>query len=191
MIIPAGFAQVNCRFTGAAVPNGAEITFGVEAGAASASDVADDVFTSLSSSNLQSSWVANCILSSILVKLGPNDTGPSHVRATSLNGAWAATDAGAVAPAVLIRKSTALGGRRGRGRFFLPGVPESVISAGGTYGGTYVTDTQGRATALLVALTANNVPMVLLHGDSSTVPTPVTALAVQPVLGTQRRRQRR
>lgn len=130
------------------------------------------------------------------------------------------TAAGTVFPpnvAIIIRKLTALGGRRGRGRFFLPGMLESFADNAGfvssssqsslnTAFATYLT-------ALGAAAGAGEKPVIplLLHNNSSTttrstgggtttititegaagpVPTVITGYQCDPKVGTQRRRLR-
>lgn len=94
--------------------------------------------------------------------------------------------------ALLLHKRTARGGRRGRGRMYLPwAVITSNVDEGGVITPATVTASQTKATQFLSALSVNTVPMVLLHnpGQSSAgPPNPVTSLQVDNRVGTQRRR---
>jgi hypothetical protein len=94
--------------------------------------------------------------------------------------------------AVLVKKSTDLGGRRGRGRMYIPWCVLGVnISEAGVIAGASVTSIQNAVNAWRTALTTRAVPLVLLHrpGKSALAPpSPVTGLAVDNRVATQRRR---
>lgn len=110
--------------------------------------------------------------------------------------------------ALLVTKRTASGGRRNRGRMYIPGLlgDAAVDNLGNLMSGIETTY-QGSADAFLSALTDSGVTnvasMVILHtyGWNGGVdpglpvgfpaPTPVTSLDVQGTIGTQRRRLRR
>lgn len=190
MIIPVGYSQVNILFTGAAVPSGAQMTFGVENGSGlTPLQIGALVSGDWNPSLLPALHVAACVLSGVLVKNGPNATGPSATFAVNTPGTLGGT-AGYAGASVLIEKNTASGGRKGRGRMFMPGISESEIDVGGALAGGYRTLQQTAWTAFLNALSADAIPMVLLHADA-TAPTPVTSLAIDATIATQRRRQRR
>jgi len=94
--------------------------------------------------------------------------------------------------ALLVHKVTAAGGRRGRGRFFIPWTTdkESVNEAGILETGS-VDSRRNTLATWLTALSTNGVPMVLLHGEGKTAlipPTPVALLQPMTLLATQRRR---
>lgn len=98
---------------------------------------------------------------------------------------------------VVVSKKTDRAGKRYRGRMAWPPfmVLESNVDAGGRMNGGEVTDLQGKFTAALNAMTVASLPMVLIHTrftvDEEPLPTVVLALEVQPVMGFQRKRQRR
>jgi hypothetical protein len=106
-------------------------------------------------------------------------------------------DAATPATAVLINKSTGLGGRRGRGRMFFPGISESVIGTGGFLLPATVTSLQSAFTQFNNAMTSAGQPLEILHrydpalGESPMAPTGVLSLDVQALAGTQRQRMRR
>lgn len=190
MVIPAGFAQVNFIFDGAAVPEGAQVVIGVQNTAAPASAAA---IASIAGGY----WVADLMggqataiaLRSVLCKLGPNSTGPS----ASVPFGNAGTDTSQALPgntALLVRKNTAVGGRRGRGRMYIPGITEAESPGGGTVLSTFVTGMQTACATFLGHLSSASLPMVLLHSDA-TAPTLVTSLTVESVFGSQRDRMRR
>lgn len=94
--------------------------------------------------------------------------------------------------AILIRKNTASGGRKNRGRFYIPPLrpDESGVDAMGNMDGDQVTAIQSRWDAAFSAIVdTSSLPMVILHSAAGT-PTVVTSLSVQTRLATQRRRMR-
>lgn len=192
MIIPAGFAQLNYRMTGTSVPNGAEIVIGVEntlgVSAALVAAAAADAWTD---TNWDLSLPNTLTVVEVLAKLGPNDTGPFAVAAIGETGS--AVAAGAT-PNVsyLFTKQTAMGGRTGRGRIYLPGVVESVVGPNGVIVPATVADLTVRIEAFAANLETNNLPMVLFRSESSPprAPLPVTGLVCSALVATQRRRLR-
>jgi hypothetical protein len=189
MIIPSGFAQCTMGFAGNGLANPAAVVFGIDqGGGANPDDVAEQVYDT---------WVATILnqqcdditLVSCLVKFGPNDTGPSAEFTGNDPGVLSAS--GAVSnTAYLVRKNTSLGGRKGRGRMYLPGVVESTVGSDGAIDPTPLASLQLEVTGFGNVLTLGSLPMVLLHNDA-TAPTPVTSLVVQGRVATQRRRLRR
>jgi hypothetical protein len=207
-VIPDGYSQVNLRFTGAGVPLGAEMTFGVQNGGFTPAQVALGVSDALSTSNLKAGWAASTTIEQIHVKNGPNDTGPFFDQAVSFVGTLAGDN---ISPnvALLIKKITLLGGRRGQGRMFQPGLSEGIVDHDGGLNAAFVIAADGRYLAFLNALTAENVPMVVLHNlpfvwvlnengqprrqevaGAIPAPTVVQDLRVDPTAATQRRRLR-
>jgi hypothetical protein len=194
MIIPSGYAQVNLRFTGADIPTGAEMTFGVNNTVTGWSPEAgiNEVGNAIGASDLPDAWNTACTLSSILWKSGPNATGPSAEVSTSYVGTVTG-DSDPPQTAMLIRKNTALGGRAGRGRMYQPGVPEAFVNGAGELTGTTATIITALYADFLTILGGSDIPMVLLHAEGSpiTTPTTVTSLEVDARCATQRRRNRR
>jgi hypothetical protein len=193
MIIPAGFAQINAIHTGAGVPTGAQWTIGVDHTAFSGDPqaVAQAFETILLNSGLYANVHSDCDMTSVLVKFGPNDTGPSVLEPANEPGTGGT--GGAAAPAFLIHKNTLLGGRAGRGRFFLPGVPETAVGPGGVLASGVVTAVNTALNAFWGDMATADLGLVLLHAEGSpiTTPTIIESLTCDPVVGTQRRRQRR
>lgn len=93
--------------------------------------------------------------------------------------------------AILVRKRTTLGGRRNRGRFYLPFMAsEDDVAEGGFLLATPLADTQAACDDFMTELNTRDCPMFLLHADGGS-PTPVVQLEVQRQCATQRRRMRR
>lgn len=99
--------------------------------------------------------------------------------------------------ALLVHKRTALAGRKGRGRFYLPGVAEGWANNIGEVLTATVTDFNNSLADMLAGIiaSANFVGMALFHDDDSLTPLPdptlIQSLTLDPVIATQRRRLRR
>lgn len=193
MPIPTDFAQINWHFEGAGLANPAECTLGIDVSSTTLdpSEIAE-VAADAWNSEINPSICDAVTLLSVHVKFGPDDTGPSGDWTGSYPGAVSTTGASS-AVAYLLHKRTAFGGRAGSGRMYVPGVPEAQIASNGNLDNTWRGNMNTGFTDLAATLVANNCVPVLLHGTGSplTTPTPITALEVDDVVATQRRRQRR
>jgi hypothetical protein len=193
MQIPDGFGQANFRFTGAAVPSGAEVTLGFDISgySGSAANAAEDAGQAWAD-NISNTQVVNCDLTSTLFKFGPNDVGPSAEVLTSGPGI---KNNPSVTPntGVLVQKITNFGGRTGRGRMFIPGIRETSVSDGGLIDPTELTDWQTALDLFFSDLNTFLLVPCLLHAEGSPVSTPrlITSFSVQATVATQRRRLRR
>lgn len=192
MDIPAGFSQINLKYTGLNTPTGAEVTFGVEnVGGDTPAGVANSVLNAYGVANLDSLFSSDSTLVAVRCKNGPNATGPF----TEIGAAGPGTDGSDPNPpqvAMLCKKSTNTGGRRGTGRLYWPNVPANKIGDDGLLDSGYITAAQTAMNSFLVELGSSDVPMVLLHGESGFgVPHTVIGLTVQSRCATQRRRNRR
>src|SRR3972149_1785273 len=120
MPIPSGFGQVNYRFSGAGAPSGAEVTFGFTVpGGDDPTTAGGDLITAWNATDMPDLYSLSLTFEEVLVKFGPDATGPSAV--TPAGGAGGLGAAGGPQQAYLVHKHTALGGRQGRGRFYVPG----------------------------------------------------------------------
>lgn len=190
MIIPSGHGQANLIFTGDNLPTGAQVTFGfLNSGALSATAAAEAIETAIGSSAIMSEFVDDERIATIHVKLGPNATGAFTDLSVELSGG-VSTSGTSPNVAVLVKKSTTLGGRKGAGRFFWPGCPEGAIGSDGTIDTAARLAMDSTFADLRADLDTNGVPMMLLHNDS-TNPNLVSSLSVAAVGATQRRRLRR
>lgn len=135
-----------------------------------------------------------------------NDGGLGSVVSSQGTGAGTGDfTAEAIAMAPILRKRTALLGRKGKGRMFMPGMLSNAsIPANGEVPlqsrAIYDETAEEWMTAHGDALeqtspasgpdpTGTAMPMVLLHSDA-TVPTPITSLSVAPKVGWIRHRLR-
>jgi len=192
MPIPVSYAQANFIYTGNAVPNGAQWTLGLDISASAGTPalVAADLETEYIASGIAANLSNDANLTSILVKFGPDATGPSAIEAANVLATGGT--GGVPNTAFLVRKDTALGGKAGRGRMFLPSVPEASVLQSGVLNSGVVTALQADMDSFFAGLASQGLVPVLLHGDSSplTTPTPITGFSVQSVVATQRRRLR-
>lgn len=94
--------------------------------------------------------------------------------------------------AVLVRKNTALGGRRNRGRFYLPPYRfgEDVVAGNGVIQPANVATLQNELATFILELNARNFSPVVWHSDGGGG-TEILNLTVQNIIATQRTRMRR
>lgn len=189
MNIPVGFGQATFTYSGSGVPTGAANTMGFQnVGGATAAELsvalvdlwADEVMPAL----VQNTGLAGC-----LVKLGPLSTGPSAFTASTVAGSDLSAQASPNV-AYLVRKTTALGGRKNRGRFFLPGVDESEVDQGGNVSPTKLENLNLALSDAFTRMIAEDTPPMLLHNDA-TAPTAITVFSIDSKVATIRRRLRR
>lgn len=120
------------------------------------------------------------------------ETGP--LTAISANGS---NGSGGQAPvpinsALLVTKNTALGGRRNKGRMyvppFLPG--ESQVDANGNLAAGVQATLQGQFDVATDGDLADDIGYLLYHQTGDPTPTAITSLVVNNLIATQRRRMR-
>lgn len=209
MIIPEGFAQITYRFEGSGLPRGAACVFGVSNDTDLSALAVATAARAAANTGLMTNLSAGVSLTEVLAKLGPVDTGPSAVVGGAIPGGVASAGGMQPATAYLITKNTDLGGRRGKGRLYLPGVDESVVSPTGVVSAGQITALQAEISEWRTNLITSNIPMVLLHGPPTAwqlvngqprrvpvggnfndVPNAVTSLVLDGTVATQRRRLR-
>jgi hypothetical protein len=208
MTIPVGFAQITHKISVADNGRAAYVVYGVanptDMDAASVALAADAAW----SANLAKAMTTEGITNETLAKLGPDASGPS--AQVAVEGGTGVEIPPTCTPQVayLISKNTALGGRRGRGRMYIPAVKEESVSVLGRLDTGITSRISAKLGPFLVALTTDDIPMVLLHdpptrwdlvdgqprrvptSGSIPAPTPVLNLSLSPVVATQRRRNR-
>lgn len=201
LVIPTGFGSAAIEMRNSGDPQSWYMTFGVDL-----TDRGGDY--EAAAGDIALAWV-NSFLDSfsttttfvgVDLKVGQDGGDPVIVKwASGLSG----TQTEPRLPqncALLVTKNTALGGRKFRGRFFVPNVlPEDAVDNVGNISTGARTDYQLVANQLLAELALPTgvsplpVPMVLLHNQKiggTPAPTPITSLFVDPVISTQRRRLR-
>lgn len=195
MIIPVDYLQANIRLGGVALPLGAEVTQGFAVGSfpsPTPTGVANDIADAWST-NVMPTLVNSVTFIECAVKFGPNDTGPAGAVARAVAGSNADQP---LCPntALLVRKITTLGGRRGRGRMYVPGVPETRFDGAGNMNSGDLNAYQVAFDGFLADCLTAGLEAVVLHaaGISSTpAPTPMIEYSVQSKAATQRDRMRR
>lgn len=94
--------------------------------------------------------------------------------------------------ALLVTKLTGTGGRRNKGRMYMPAfLPgESQVDQNGVLASGVQGTIQGQINAAVAADTADEIGYVLYHQTGSDTPTAITELRVENLIATQRRRMR-
>jgi len=188
-VIPVGFAEVAARISLTGDSDEMNCIFGIDNEAPFAQANADEVST-IAATFFRDVIGSSYTYTGATITVG-NDGG--GIIFESVAGQGAGIGESQSVPqntAYLFRKTTALGGRKGRGRMYVPGVGETVVNAAGVLTAARITTVNASASTFVIQLAISNNPMVLLHSDPLVAPTPVTNLLCQPVVATQRRRLR-
>jgi hypothetical protein len=193
MLIPFDYGQVNWKLTGTGLPSGAEVTCGFwhHNFAGTVQDAAEALWQTWAD-NVMPLLASSVAVTSALVKYGPNDDGAAYEFVDSQAGT-AGSETSPPNAAVLVTKQTIVGGRKGRGRMYVPGIPEADVSPGGLIAGATVTAWNAAFEDMRDEATGLNLPFRLLHGEYDPQPAPysIEAFSVTDLLATQRRRLRR
>lgn len=193
MPTPLGYSDVSCWVTIATSTRPSAFTFGVSSGEQTAAETHADVVASLQvASGIRTKLANTAAFSRVRVSTGTDDDedvvfdgamnqpGSSIVETTPPN------------VALLVHKRTARGGRRGRGRLFMPWfLNEAKVTSSGMVDPAEQVALQTPFNLWLADLASRGIPMVLLHQGGDTPPGPpnlVTSLAIDPMISTQRRR---
>ena len=195
MPTPPGYASCSYQLNQTGLVRPAFITFGVDPTGTDPATIAGQLATAYTSAGSLNTLIDQSVtMSAVRVSLGTDGTGDLvYVLATTVTGGNA-LGTSSLPPncAVLIHKSTARGGRRGRGRMYLPWtVAEANVDETGVIGATQVTQHNAAVSAWQSALSAGSNPLVLLHSPGKTAqpaPDPVTSMACDRLIATQRRR---
>ena len=199
--IPLNFAEAAIQFRNTGDPDPWYITFGVDL-----TDMDGDYLTA--GLNISQAWTATFNQSihqsttCMGVQLTISNGGPDYLRVFIPRAVEGGVTTAKLPQncALLVDKRTARGGRKGRGRFFVPNIlDESDVSNTGVITPTVSDDMQEYADTFLTLLNSaepggvvppgTSTPMYLLH-NSDEDPDLVTTLLVQQTIATQRRRLR-
>lgn len=199
MPTPPGYADCSYELKHASLSRAAFITFGVDVVETDPAAVATALVGAFAApGSLFAIIDTNVTMVRARASLGTDggeDNVGVSVTSSSCNYSgttiWANTSA-------LVHKRSTRGGRRGRGRMYIPWcLPTSGVSEVGVITGAEVTRIQNGVNAWMAALSSGAGPLVLLHRPSNPgtahpttpgVPNNVTAMVVDPLVGTQRRR---
>lgn len=191
--IPIGFAQVEFTWTVAGDAEPMVCTIGVSP---AVGDDAADI-----ASALDTAWLTEANAASMVnnqYTIGPTTAryrvGAGDPVVATLGTPTPGTATGAALPnncAMLIQKRTAIGGRRNRGRMFVPPCwqNEAGVTAAGVIDSGSVATIQTRLNSFLAAVEGDARALVILHSDGGT-PTQISSLTLASVIATQRRRLR-
>lgn len=191
LVIPAGFFQVSFQFTQAGSGQKAAVTVGAGGPDPINNDEAaqfelgfrDPIMPLMTSdwTHDKVTWTsaAGTVRETFLTVVGGELTAPLIAAA-----------------AILVHKRTSLPGRRGRGRWFIPGPGEGAVGGAGELTAGRLADWQNAVTNIMAnwALTSDYDPY-LLHNQAVGDPPPpvphiINDLDVSPKCGIQRRRLR-
>jgi hypothetical protein len=202
LVIPPGFAAASIQFRHENDPEPWYVTMGLDiSDAGGATDAIALKVMDGWDDNIMPQYSNQVSITGVDLVIGQD--GPDPVRTflatTSLRNG---SETGQKLPqncAMLVRKNTALGGRRNRGRMFVPGIlNEASVTATGIIDPSSLAILQGQQALFLAYLASAGgslpaIPMVLLHSTGLSPvpdPTPVTSLTIDNVISTQRRRLR-
>jgi hypothetical protein len=193
MPTPPGYSSVSVQLQKAGMTRPSYITFGVDHSGTDPAAVATAVNNAIVYAGSLVSILDNSVtIPAIRVSMGTDgSTDIVHVGTFATVGAATLSS---LPPncAVLVHKGTARGGRRGRGRLFLPWcVAITDVDEAGIIATSAMTSRQNAMNAFLTQLAVQTVPMVLIHDQGLTAPGApdlVTYLNVDKLISTQRRR---
>lgn len=204
LVIPQGHAQVMFRFELAGDPEPMGFTMGV---ASDDGDTAADVVAVVDAvefawkstfANTGAQLLAAYTYRGVVATCNGSDAGIfPHEVVRSTGG----TGSGTPPPqncGVLVKKRTLFGGKRNRGRLYMPPInlDEGTVGPSGDLTSAYTTGQQTGWDTFHTSFTGGLQRIVILHrqetGDPPPpAPTTVTGFTVQTKIGTQRRRLRR
>jgi len=191
-LIPPGWAQVTVPLQHAESTRVAAVVFGVEVGGQPDADLLAVAVQSRFQTSLGPRFDSQVLIGPARTVVGQDGAEPTQ-GATDFTGGGGAS--GSTPPsnvAVLARKRTARGGRRGAGRMFLPWwMREDEANDTGRLTTAAITAGNTALANFLSGLQADGTDMVVLHSVGQTTPgnpNVVTSLTVDPVVATQRRR---
>lgn len=194
-IIPPGFAFCQAEYVHTGTARHAMTTFGIDvaSGTTDPDQVAEEVYvaywTATAVRLITDSGVSQLIMN---VAIGQDGSDPLVGTFTDAIPGGVAQDSVPSNCAVLVHKRTARGGRRGRGRMYLPwAAPDNQVDDVGNLTVGHQSDVSDSLEVFRTALGLVGHSLVLLHSTGLSVtgpPDPVTALVVDAKIATQRRR---
>lgn len=197
MTIPLGFAEIRWFFTGSGAPTGAATTLGAEVTLPTTPQAKVEEAHDAFGDEVMPFLVQNVGLSRTELKFGPEQTGIT-VETSGERSGGVLTPQAAPNLAYLVIKQTALGGRRGKGRLYLPGVAEAAVDQAGNVLSSQVSTLDDAFEALRLRLVAIGLEPHLLHDppqgqnpSPQPPPTEIVSFSASAVAATQRRRMRR
>ena len=197
VVIPVGYGQMSMVFTCSGAPQPVMWTHGFRddnpipspvTAAATWRAALTAAGRPYAAGNFSTGYIMVAVKATIMTATGPIiGEDPVNVAGTLAAGECP------VNTAVLMQKATARGGRRGRGRAYLPpcNVSEVNIGPSGTIANAQLVALQALFTAAYVSIDATDYPPYLLHDFSEVPPDHVDAWTLQARVATQRTRMRK
>lgn len=196
--IPLGFYENVFRFQRISAPRISTWTLGSESSAAippGPDDMAFSMYSAFTGTispfvagSMNGSWQFLGVTTTLMTSTGPLI---GEHNGTITGGAVGL----ALVPntAVLVTKNTTSGGRRNRGRAYIPPVwpPENHVDANGIIDNGELATLQSQYDAAFAALATDSVTPVLFHSAAPFTPTVIVGFTVQSLVATQRRRLRK
>lgn len=190
-VVPPGYANVIISGTTDGNDRPWAIAHGYQIEALAQSDI-DEMADNIQGSDWLDNAASDLNVNLLDVVVGTSDpSAPIHFT-QGLTGSGGGGAPSGPNCAWLVRKNTLLGGRRGRGRTYFPGVTEGSVGDGGLVNegdGSLRTGLEGFWNGITTSAPGFT-DLVLLHEDAST-PTVVQSWIMDTRIATQRRRLRR
>lgn len=197
MATPPGYADISVKIQHSTLTRPAYVTYGCNPTSTDPVVVAGLAKAAWIGANSINSLLDNeATATEFIARLG-TDGGEDIIGSVASTTPGAGATGASLPPncAVLIHKRTARGGRRGRGRMFMPWfVSEGNVGENGQLTTTIVNSTNTVLTTWLGFLNSGDHPMVVFHTPSEDPAHPagppdvVTSLSADPLISTQRRR---
>ena len=201
--IPIGFAAVSAEMRNEGDPDSWFCTWGVDVSAAGGDwDVVAQISAAAWDGTFMASMNSATTFVGTSVTVGTDGGDPPIVSYSAGTTGIGTSDKLPQNCALLVTKNSGFGGRRNKGRFFVPNVlDESTVNGVGVIAALSLTSFQGVADEFLDRLENAtdylqpfDTPMVILHNSPTAGPTPiptaVSSLTVDGRISTQRRRLR-
>ncbi len=197
LVIPPGFLawQLRLRHVTGTRTNTITGGSGNNSGSVDPVIVANLVYFALTAvGGIRSTIDSSVLMQGVSVQIG-QDGGPPTIGESTTEAVFGARVMASVTPnvALLVKKKTSLGGRKHRGRWYIPwAVNESDADENGFILAADVQIAQTQMNNTLANLSGSGVALHILHnfvaGSPTPAPTQVNQLLVDPLVGTQRRR---
>lgn len=198
LYLPVGFSYATTRFAGNGYKKGALVTWGFKNPVSSAAPqiLADDLKAAFGTAfgTPLSYYSSTLVMDEVTAKNGPVATGGYFVETANVVMGAAPGDAYSPNCSALVRRITAVGGKRGHGRLNFPPPVEAAVNSSGALLTQFITDLQTAIDAITGFMSAAGWLPYLLHRydpdlpESPPAPTPIVSHQVEAFVATQRRR---
>lgn len=192
--IPPGFG--NCRFVFQCSGIVDEMGFSlgiVPPGGTTAVDAAQEMSNFFNGQIWDSGAAASVDYTWLRTEVTLMTTEGALIGVDAINGAGVAAPAVAAANlAIIIQKVTAVGGRKNKGRLFMPAgfIPETQVNSAGVLLPLFAAARGTEWNTMLGEMITNGYSAQLYHTDPADEPTQITGFVALSLCGTQRRRMR-